>query len=268
MNPYTYRRRSEVATPVPQDKGFLRSVMTAKISSLMAFAIVLLAAGSTAAITPLATVEISQGQASVVSTKMPMQRALVLGAATSTPDTTLTIDDSELEAGDPAGSLSAKPVSFDSTVGRWDYNISYKVSNLISSATLTIGTYVVTDSITASGVSETGAILKPSMTYYASLWGTDNLGNKEKLADLVIKTAKAKSGAKIPRANLCVQPQASSTATSSATGMFCLKTPDGKITYPREVCLPPMPINWSTGTPPSIRPGHVPPPPNATSTNQ
>ncbi len=206
----------------------------------MAFAIVLLAAGSTAAIIPLVTAQMNQGQEYALGVTMHSSPSSVLGASTGTPDTTLTIDDSQLEAGDPAGSLSSKAVSFDSTVGRWDYNISYKVSNLISSAALTIGTYVVNDSISASGISETGAILKPSMTYYVSLWGTDTQGNKIRLADLTLKTGKAKTTKQAP-ANVCVQPQSNSAATSTTTGMFCVKTPEGKITCPHEVCSPPLP---------------------------
>jgi hypothetical protein len=145
------------------------------------------------------------------------------------------IDDSALEAADPSATLSAKPADFDSTVGRWDYTITYSVSNLNGGGTLTIGTYVVAGNLTVSGTVDTGAILKPNTTYHVSLWGTDSSGNKQNLAHIDLKTGKAKGSSKTPPGTPpCAQPQSAS-STPIAAPTFCIKKADGTIQ-----CVPPV----------------------------
>lgn len=86
MNPYTYTRRAPSAqNSQPEQKGFLYSLATAKISSIMAFAIVLLAAGSAAAITPSAVAEMNQGQEYVMAVSHSTKPGRVLGESITAP---------------------------------------------------------------------------------------------------------------------------------------------------------------------------------------
>ena len=151
-------------------------------------------------------------------------RSQVLGVST------VAIDDSALEAADPSGSISAKPVSFDSSIGRWDYNLSYAVKNLSGSASLAIGTYVVQSGITASGQVETGAILKPAMVYHLTLWLVDGSGNRQVLTHFELKTPKSTGSAKSTPPAPCPQtPSSNTTATSSIPYGLCIKKDDGTV---------------------------------------
>ena len=192
----------------------------------MAFAVIIFAAGSVASMTALAYPEISQGSEPVIAGNFTYsQREQVLGDSTTTNPSLLTINDSALEAAGTFCKISAKPLSYDSSPGRWDYNISYSLPNFVGSATLDIGTYAIQQNITSSGTTETGTILKPGRVYHLTLWLTDQSGNQEGAIRYELKTAKAKSpstsalGHSLP---LCALPQAVS-ASSSPMAMpnFC-----------------------------------------------
>ena len=258
MNPYVYSKRrkpqplAEEQAPLPATKtlGLVKSVLGANISSVLAFAIILLAAGSTASITGIVSTEIGGTLNILPVVHVAEARGVseVLGDSTTVPAAGI-INDSSLEAGTaiPTAKLSAKAVSFDSSVGRWDYTISYSAPNLSGSASITIGTYVVSSSLTATtGKVDTGAILKPSMVYYVTFWVSDGNGGQQAAATTQIKTGKGNaSGNDLSIISPC-QSQSPSPATStppsmpssgnaiSTSGaMFCLKTPDGKMICPR-----------------------------------
>ncbi len=250
MNPYTYSRGGQPPS-LAKSHGFFHTVFTAKVSSLMAFAIILLAAGSAAAITPVVAAEINSTQEYALSlVTEPVHHAQVLGESIVAVPTSVTINDSELEAVEPTGDVSVKPVSFDATVGRWNYKISYKVSNITAPAKVTIGNYVVADSITGSAVVETGAILKPNTSYRLALWVVDSSGNRQILARAEIKTAKGKPSTKKEDSDkTCLPPQNST--TTPPTAMLCIKGSDGKMNCDRQICLPP-PVR-SSSTPSGLK---------------
>ncbi len=251
MNPYTYSRGGQVSSPA-NDRGFFHTVFTAKVSSLMAFAIILLAAGSAAAITPAAMAEVNNSQEYALSmTTEPVHHPEVLGESIVVTPTSVTINDSELEAAEPTGDVSVKPAGFDATVGRWNYKISYKVANVTNAVKLTIGNYVVMDNVTGSGDVETGAILKPSMSYRLSLWTTDSSGNKQILARAEIKTAKGKALANKEDSSKVCPPSQNGNTSTPTSAMLCVKNVDGKVSCDRQICLPP-PVR-STTTPPTMK---------------
>jgi hypothetical protein len=259
--------------------SLVKSVMTSNISGVMAFAIVLLAAGSVASITNLASVEIGStlNILPVVHVAEAKSSEQVLGDSTIVPAAAI-IDDSALEAGSvaPAVKLSGKAVSFDSTAGRWDYTISY--SGLDSSSgtgSVTVGTYVVASGLTAaSGKVDTGAILKPSMSYHITFWVTDSSGNQAAVANLAIKTPKGsgststgnfsivspclnggqgQNGSSTPPS---VPPQGN--GTSTLPSMFCIKTDSGKMICPRPPVCGQMTQGGHMGSPSSTPPGMWP----------
>ena len=230
----TNRRKQNVDAPAPMT-GLAQSIIGAQISSVVAVAFVLFAAGSIAAGTLAAGPELAAYND--VALAPVASHARVLGVTTSV------IDDSALEAGDPQASLSAKPVSFDSTTSRWDYNIGYKISGLNGSATLMIGSYVVSSSITGSGITETGAILKPQHRYIVSLWAVDSSGGKNRIARYELKTKNGNAnGGNSDLSRFCLPPTSSSTPlTATGTPISgCFKTNDGRTICAQTMpCLPP-----------------------------
>lgn len=276
MNPYTYKRRkghlvAETASPQSgKPSSWFSEIVNAKLSSVVAIAFVFFTAGSVAAMTAAAYPEISSvvEPGAVLGFHSASAHSQVLGTSTTQP----IIDDTALEAGAPTGGISAKTLSFDSTVGRWDYNINYEVNNLTGSATLDIGNYIVQSGITAPGVAETGAILKPSMTYYVWLWATDPSGSKQVLTHIVLKTPKAKTTSSTTYPP-CVQSNSSNfsapTTTLTTSMGMCIKKDDGSVMCTgRPTCLG----NQENGggndssTPGSQPYPHYPQVPNTTST--
>ena len=271
MNPYVYTKRKQVAPPSAW--SLVKSVFTDHISSVLAVAIIVLAAGSAMAVTVLAVPELAADNSAPVAHSFalgPMPQ--VLGDSTTAVAAPV-IDDSSLEAGVtiPTVRMQTKAVGFDSSIGRWDYVISYAVPQLTASGTITIGTYVVSSTLTAkSGKVETGAILKPSTTYHVTFWVTDASGNKAAAGMAEIKTGKAKSsndhgvtfitpclnqtpgqGTSTPPV---ITPTTNATSTSSGA-MFCVKTKDDKMICPRPPLCGPIrldgrPFGSSTSTPP------------------
>jgi hypothetical protein len=265
MNPYVYSKKgSYKEEPEPQTPSLgalVKHLMSAAISTPIAFAVVIFAAGSVTAMTSLAYPEISTNNDSSVvvhHVAMAKTKSEVLGDSTTvaSQQPVPIVDDSALEAGDASGAISAKPGSFDTSSGRWSYTISYSVDSLTGPATLSIGTYTVKDGITDSGSVNTGAILKPYKTYFVSLWVTDSTGAKQVLAKTSIKTGKGKTVSTNSLIYLpCVAINTSSDASSSPPTMtpststpptiptMCLATKDGKPICPRPaVCghmLPP-----------------------------
>ena len=254
MNPYTYKKRSDndpqppaaPAMPMPPQSSWAKDIFNAQISSLVAMTFVAFAAGSVMAMTAAATPEVAMGGSDSAVAVRHIQKPQVLGESTIQN----IIDDSALEAGDPTGSLSVKPGNFDSTLGRWNFNISYSVSNLRGSATLSIGKYTVASNITASGSIDTGTILKTNMVYRVFLWSQDSSGAKQILAKTEIKTGKAKNSVsteKNPRP-ACVPPQVSSNGTSTQPSSFCVKKDDGSVQCAPPVCGFIKPDQHGTGT--------------------
>ncbi len=192
-----YSRRKRVAVdpepPVPTPSGsLLKDIVHAKLSTAVAFAFVLFAAGSVASMTAVAYTEIASfDEVSNVQVVMTHSRAQVLGEAV-TIEPVVTVDDESLEVINPAVKIEAKSVSFNSN-GRWNYKIGYKTKNFSGSGKITIGTHVVTDTVSVVGSVETGAILKPGMVYQVSFWGIDSSGVLQRLQSIEFKTAKAKS---------------------------------------------------------------------------
>lgn len=228
--------RSEQAPSVPQlpASNWLKDVCFAPISSAIAIAFVIFAAGSVMAVASVSNAELMPtGEVAVHH----QSHTMVLGDSTSQP----VIDDAALEAADPMATLSAKSVNFDSTIGRWNYNINYTVSNLTGSATLYIGSFTLQSGITASGQTSTGAILKPGMVYHVSLLGA----NSQVLARLDLKTSRGKTGSSdSSNAQNCPIPPPmqlnsgltapTSTPSTFSPGAFCIKTTDGQVH-----CTPP-----------------------------
>lgn len=261
----------EPTTPVIlHGQNWFKDVCNAQISTAIAIAFVVFAAGSVMAMANIVSPEVgSYADAGLAHTARAQTK--VLGV------TTPVIDDTALEAADPSGKVSARPAGFDSTIGRWNYNLSYFVANLPSAATLTIGTFAVKSGITASGSAQTGPILKSGMVYHMSLWITDSLGTKEILARADIKTGKAKGPGNGDTGFLpCLPPTQTSTSTpvgtstpSSALG-FCVKGQDGKISCSPRLCGSLTPKSGdSLGSPlGQSQDNHLPPPPKPQSGDQ
>lgn len=192
MNPHVYSRRKRVAVdpepPVATPSGsLLKDIVHAKLSSAVAFAFVLFAAGSVASMTAVAYNDIvmleGEGNVQLV---LINPRPMVLGESIVATDV-VTVDDSALESVEPVIKIDAKPISYNSN-GRWNYKINYGTKNFTGSGQIKIGTYVVTSSVTEKGSVETGAILKPGTIYRVSFWG-----DGVKLQSIELKTPKAKS---------------------------------------------------------------------------
>ncbi len=239
----------EAETAPIQRTGWVKAVLTTGISSVVALSFILFAAGSVVAITSVAVPEITaSGTDTTVPHSVRITRApAVLGVSTINA---AAINDAALEATDPVGAIYAKPASFDSTAGRWDYNFSYKISGGSGPATLSIGTYVVASNIAATGTVETGAILKPNHTYRVFLWVQDLGGNKQIVAHIVIKTGKGSAKLPLP----CLQTQIGTSAVSTIT-VPCAKTGEGDnkngtSTLPHFPPLRPVSSSTPTGTPP------------------
>jgi LysM repeat protein len=265
MNPYVYSRSKKVLaaaqgqppSPVLLLPGLVKSVLTASVSSAMAFAIVILAAGSVASMTALAYSDVSQGGEPVVVHSFAFQpKSMVLGDSTTVP-ANVTIDDSSLEAAIAvSGKVTAKPLSYDATLGRWDYAVSYAVSNFTGSASLSVGTYVVQSGITTSGSSETGTILKPGTLYHVTLWLNDQSGNPLSALRYDLKTPKAKASSDDSQgksqvcAQLMASPQSGTVSTSTTTGLslantpnICIKKDDGSMLCKPLACIS-VPKQW------------------------
>ena len=172
MNPYVYsKRRSRGPKMEPQQPPsiaqLVKHIVNAPIGTALAFAIVVFAAGSVMAMTAPAYEEIAMGDMSLSPVQIARASGHVLGDST-----TAVIDDSALEAQEPVAKISAKAGSQDPTSGRYNYTITYEVSNLSSAATLSIGNYVIKSGITASGTVETGSISNrpTSMKGWAGSW--------------------------------------------------------------------------------------------------
>lgn len=252
MNPYTYQKKGKASEPETQSLlKVCLSAFSVPMSSAVAFAMILLAGGTLMSMTSYAYTELASNGDDYVAIHNVRPQASVLGDSTTAPSA-VTIDDSSLEAGTamPLVKLSAKPISFDSGVARWNYVIAYASPSLAGTGSITIGTYVVSGSLTATtGKVETGAILKPGMVYHVNF----SVGGQTE-ASIDLKTPKGNSsGNDFALVSPCpVQGQGTSTppsvhpggpnATSTAPGaMFCLKTKDGKMICPRPpVCGPLM----------------------------
>lgn len=281
-----------IISSAPPQQSFIRQLFLAPISSAIALAVVVLAAGSVMAMTVPASVEIAMANPdSFAYHHIKINDASqVLGDSTTTP---AVIDDAALEAAYPAAGLSAKPVKFDATLGRWDYKFSYTASNLTEPATITIGTYVVQSGITASGSVETGAILKPNMVYHAAISTTDSSGNSQTLFILNLRTPNGKgktTPVPCPEASgqsastnclpypCLISPRLEESASSSSgttKPAICQKGSGDNTNCTQLFCLPLMPPGdhasgtppqyHSSGTPPmyhaSGTPGNLPPPP-------
>jgi hypothetical protein len=251
--------------PVPSLATLLKEAFLQPMSTAMAFAVVVFAAGSVVGMSALASAEIGGGLDSLPVAHVSQARSMsqVLGDSTTVPASI--IEDSSLESAVSltTAKLSAKAVSFDPTTGRWNYTVLYSVSELSGTGSITIGTYVVTSGLTAnSGKVDTGAILKPSTKYQAAFWVTDGSGNRSVVARLEIKTGKGKTPKEgvMFLINPCLQSQGSSTpmsgmppfgqkdrpfgsstpvtfqqgnASSTPGLMFCLENKEGKTICPK-----------------------------------
>jgi len=241
MNPYTYSKKAKkladpepmppVPTPPAGPSAWQKttSFFGASVSPLMVAGILMLSSASVFA----AGFGVSQTDFYLGSPSLAPIHNLhgkVLGASITA--TQPVINDAALEAANPSAGLSAQPATFNAGIGRWDYNITYSSSGLTGTGTLTIGSYVVASNLTAaSGTVETGAILKPNTIYYISLWNVDSSGNQQSIANIEIKTEKAKNqSTKLPPVP-CMMPQSQSSATASnstaAAPSFCIKQDDG-----------------------------------------
>lgn len=247
MNPYIYQKRGmeQDSKPAFSLGAWVLTVFTKPIGSVMALAFVFFTAGSVMAMALAAAPEVAAVNDNIVLVQPvhlpPKPASAVLGDSTTA---TVVIDDSALEATDPTASLTAKAVSFDAAIGRWNYDISYSVSGLTGSATLSIGTYVVQSSITASGDIQTGAILKPSTTYHVSLYAQDTVGIIQVLAHINIKTGKAGKSS-TSGSSACVFPLTgtNTSGTPPAVPMFCIKDDSGKLNCMPGSCMPQLPIS-------------------------
>jgi hypothetical protein len=202
MNPYVYSkkrsssRKSKRENSISLVSGLAKHVFGATISTAMAFAIVVYAAGSVAAMTAVAYQEIGGGADAPVVVRVAQAKVTpqVLGETVSAVPVLpqLIIDDSALEAQEPVAKISVKPSTYDSASGRWSYIIKYSLSNIPAGATLSIGNFPILSGLNASGAIETGAILKPGKEYRVSLWVTDSALGKQVLAKASIKTGNKK----------------------------------------------------------------------------
>lgn len=243
MNPYTYRKRTGSAgsqTAFLAKNSWLKAIMHAKINSLVAIAFVLFAAGAVAGTSAVAgsEIEIASSEAPVVRVSTFHAQSRVLGD--TTVEVQSIVEDSALEAVDPVGKLTVKAVNYDTTLGRWNYSISYVVTNASDKVYLKIGSYVVKAGVTGTGSVETGAILKPNKKYHASLWMEDSTGYKINIGGVDIKTGKAATSQKDKNESKikCVAPNPTPNATSTnSSASLCIKKTDGTT-----VCGPSRPI--------------------------
>lgn len=223
MNPRVSSRKkksaffSEPPAAAAPQQSLLAQLMNGPISSAVAIAIVVFAAGSTMAITALVYNEIalSTGEVPLAHHLSFSHSPAVLGE--SVTNIAATIDDAALEAGDPSAAISAKPLSFDSTAGRWSYSISYQLANVTSPATLSIGAFPVASNLTVSGAAQTGPILKPGRSYVVSLWAQDSSGLRQRLARTEIRTPKARASTTLPPP--CLHGDSSLSASSSTASL-------------------------------------------------
>lgn len=243
MNPYTYHKPKKAAArehagPASSPKGggsWLSEIINAKISSAIALAFVIFAAGAAGSIAAVASPEIAMQGSGAEQVQLVVHKAAlkVLGVSIDQ----VIIDDSALEAGEPSGYVVAKPLAFDSNIGRWNFKINFGVENVNSPATLSIGNYIVQSGITASGTVETGYILKPNRVYQLSLWTSDLNSGKIKLAKFQIKTGKSQKTSKInPQPLACSQSELQGSALSPAASsepVLCVKKENGEI-----ACMP------------------------------
>ncbi len=248
MNPYTYHKPKKAVAQKQVDsasspKGggsWLSEIINAKISSAIALAFVIFAAGSTGSVVAVASSEIAMQGSEEVYVQLVARSATpkVLGVSIDQ----VVIDDTALEAGEPSGNVVAKPLTYDSNIGRWNYKINFGVENINSPATLYIGNYVVKSSITASGTVETGYVLKPNRVYQLSLWTSDLNSGKIKLAKFQIKTGKSQKTSQInPQPLACSQSELQGSALSSATSsesVLCVKKENGEISCVSKRCEP------------------------------
>ncbi len=196
MNPYVYSKRRQAALPsTSQPSGawsFVKEVCNAQIGTALAFAFVLFAAGAVASMSLITYPDLAAaGDVGLQVARIPVKaQSQVLGD--SIVAASPVIDDASLEASGPVGKMEIKPVSYNSN-GRWNYKIVYSVSGLTGTGSITIGSYVVTSGITASGNIETGAILKPGAVYHVTLWSVDSTGAKVALQTTDLKTPKGKT---------------------------------------------------------------------------
>ena len=132
MNPYVYSKRAprkmqESQQQDPSVSSLVKHLVSAPISSALAFAVVMLAAGSVASITALASVDIGNGfnvqQDGPTRTASIKAKAQVLGDSTIAPQVVSIVDDSALEAIDAQATLSVKPGTFDTTSGRFNVTL-------------------------------------------------------------------------------------------------------------------------------------------------
>ncbi|MFA5991137.1 MAG: hypothetical protein WC794_02755 [Candidatus Doudnabacteria bacterium] len=248
MNPYTYHKPKKAVGqaqtgPTSSPKGggsWLSEIINAKISSAIALAFVIFAAGATGSIVAVASSEIAiQGsEEAQVQPVVHSVNSKVLGVSIDQ----VIIDDSALEAGDPSGNVVAKPLAYDSNIGRWNYKINFGVENINSPATLSIGNYIVKSGITSSGTIETGYILKPSRVYQLSLWTSDLNSGKIKLAKFQIKTGKSQKTSPVnPQPLACQQSEYQGSvlsSTASSEPVLCVKKENGEIACMTKQCEP------------------------------
>lgn len=202
MNPYVYSkkrslsRKSKRGNGISLVSGLAKHVFGATISTAMAFAIVVYAAGSVAAMTAVAYQEIGGGADSPIELRVAQVKSVpkVLGETISVVPLLpqIIVDDSAMEALEPVAKISVKPSTYDSASGRWSYIIKYSLSNLPSGATLSIGNFPILTELSASGAIETGAILKPGKEYKVSLSVSDAVLGKQVLAKAMLKTGSKK----------------------------------------------------------------------------
>lgn len=289
MNPYVYSKSKKsrkgqpvVNSPDPASlAGLAKSIFTSGISTYVAFALVLFGAGSVATMSALAYSEMTQPLAQAVPRHVAYNiESRVLGDSTTAPVQAI-IQDSQLEAGAVSGKITAKPLSYDSTLGRWDYTISYTLSDFTGTGTLSVGSYAIAQGITASGSAETGSILKPGKTYFVTLWFNDQSGNQLSAIRYELKTSKSTGSSGVSQGSSsgqqCAMPQIPKTQTSNASSTalsmpsFCIKNDDGTSQCAPISCMPPMrrpmpnfknehssstpSTTWSTSTPLGQHPG-------------
>lgn len=193
MNPHTYQRKhAEVPAQPSLSRVVLETFVKTPISSAIAFAMIVFAAGSVLAMTAVAVPQIAMGDdgGAIIHVAKAQVQTEVLDASTAV--TAPIIDDSALEAVDPTASMSFKPASFNAD-GRWDYKIMYYASNLTGTGQLDIGTFVLSQNLNATGTVETGAILKPSHEYRVSFWEINSDGTKDKIQSQILRTPKGSS---------------------------------------------------------------------------
>lgn len=244
MNPYVYskrrgRRAQSAQVPQPALGDLVKHIVSATVGTAVAFAVVLFAAGSVASMVTVAYAEIGgASEPSIVHVAQARRHSQVLGESTTSASQAI-IADSDLEAGEAEATLFAKPGVFDSATGRWSAVISYSVTGLTGSATLSIGNHVIKNGITDSGSIDTGSVLKPGKQYRVTLWTADSSGAKQILAKIPIRTAKGKAINKenqmfLPCATAHEPLVATLKPSSTPPAIMCLMTKEGKMLCPHQ----------------------------------